>query len=432
MFAYLGAVEMKVKQMWGLVKQSVSSWSEDYAPSMGAALSYYTLFSITPLLLIVISVAGLVFGADAVRGVVIAQLQSLMGEESARAIKEMLSTASEPSTGGIAATVSVIGLLIGATTVFNELQSDLDRIWRVPARVKTSGLWTLLRTRLLSFGMVLGVIFLLTVSLVTSAALSTLGKWWGAWFGGWELLAHLLDIVVNFGLLTLVFALIYKMIPRVHVGWHDVWTGAAVTAILFTIGKVLIGLYLGKSDITSNFGAAGSFVIMMVWVYYSTQIFLFGAEFTWVYANNYGSRRHEAKNVDNAQREEQTVPTRSDSAGPKPSVARERLPATTSAVPTGAAPFSASAEQAPAVRSPTHPAASASIEPRVSAATRPLASARTLDVKSVLRDKRVALGLAIATGIAVAIAARMGALKGALRAVTPRRRPTTAPRRLAS
>ena len=432
MFAYLGAVEMKVKQMWGLVKQSVSSWSEDYAPSMGAALSYYTLFSITPLLLIVISVAGLVFGADAVRGVVIAQLQSLMGEESARAIKEMLSTASEPSTGGIAATVSVIGLLIGATTVFNELQSDLDRIWRVPARVKTSGLWTLLRTRLLSFGMVLGVIFLLTVSLVTSAALSTLGKWWGAWFGGWELLAHVLDIVVNFGLLTLVFALIYKMIPRVHVGWHDVWTGAAVTAILFTIGKVLIGLYLGKSDITSNFGAAGSFVIMMVWVYYSTQIFLFGAEFTWVYANNYGSRRHEAKNVDNAQREEQTVPTRSDSAGPKPSVARERLPSTTSAVPTGAAPFSASAEQAPAVRSPTHPAASASIEPRVSAATRPVASARTLDVKSVLRDKRVALGLAIATGIAVAIAARMGALKGALRAVTPRRRPTTAPRRLAS
>src|SRR3569623_1439591 len=175
---------MNVKQAWRLTKQSIGSWSEDYAPSMGAALSYYTLFSIAPLLIIVIAVAGLFFGADAVRGVIFAQLQALMGTEGAEAIREMLSTASDAKTGGLAAIVSVIGLLIGATTVFNELQNDLDRIWRAPARVKSSGVWNLLRTRLLSFGIILAVAFLLTVSLVTSAALATIGKWWGAWFGG--------------------------------------------------------------------------------------------------------------------------------------------------------------------------------------------------------------------------------------------------------
>jgi membrane protein len=286
---------MNAKQALALTKQSISSWSDDYAPSMGAALSYYTLFSIAPLLIIVISLAGLFFGADAVRGVIFAQLQALMGDEGAKAIQEMLSTTSEPKTGAIASAASIIGLMIGATTVFNELQSDLDRIWRAPARVQKSGIWTLLRTRLLSFGMILGVAFLLAVSLILSAAVATMGKWYGAWFGGWEALAHILDLVLNFALLTAVFAMIYKMIPRVHVGWHDVWIGAGVTALLFTLGKFLIGLYLGKSDMTSSFGAAGSMVLVMVWVYYSSQIFLFGAEFTWVYANTYGSRRDIAK-----------------------------------------------------------------------------------------------------------------------------------------
>jgi membrane protein len=313
---------MNVKQIWALTQQSISSWSEDYAPSMGAALSYYTLFSIAPLLVIVISVAGLFFGADAVRGVIFAQLQSLMGDDGANAIQDMLATASDPKTGGFATLVSVIGLLIGATTVFNELQSDLDRIWRAPARVKASGIWTLLRTRLLSFGMILGVAFLLTVSLVTSAALAMIGKWWGGWFGGWEVLAHVLDIVVNFGLLTLIFALIYKMIPRVHVSWHDVWIGAAVTSMLFVLGKFLIGLYLGKSDMTSSFGAAGSSVLVMVWVYYSSQIFLFGAEFTWVYANMYGSRRELAKKEGTLPGAPQDVPTRNNDAGAAPGGAR--------------------------------------------------------------------------------------------------------------
>ncbi len=285
---------MKPKQIWALTKQTMGSWAEDYAPSMGAALSYYTLFSIAPLLIIVIAIAGLFFGADAVRGVIFAQLASLLGSDSATAIQDMLTSASKPSTGAIATVVSVIGLLVGATTVFNELQSDLDRIWRRPAEETLSGMWKLVRTRLLSFGMILGFIFLLTVSLVTSAALSALGKWWGG-FVAWEVLAHAIDLTLNFGVLTLMFALIYKMIPRVHVAWRDVWVGAGVTALLFVIGKFLIGLYLGKSSVASSFGAFGSVVLLMLWVYYSAQIFLFGAEFTWVYANEYGSRRDQKK-----------------------------------------------------------------------------------------------------------------------------------------
>lgn len=284
---------MTARQVISLLKQTMTSWTNDYAPSMGAALSYYTLFSIGPLFIIVISIAGLFFGADAVRGVIFDQLQSLMGHDSAKAIQDMLSSASHPTTGAIAAIASVIGLLVGATTVFNELQSDLDRIWRRPAPQQISGLWKLIRTRLLSFGMILGLIFILTISLITSAALAAIGKWWGADI--WEAVAHVLDIVINFGVLTLVFALIYKMIPRVHVGWHDVWIGAGVTALLFVIGKFLIGLYLGKSNAASSFGAAGSIALLMLWVYYTTQIFLFGAEFTWVYANAYGSRAKQTK-----------------------------------------------------------------------------------------------------------------------------------------
>ena len=281
---------MAFKQIWGLTKEAMSAWSKDYAPSMGAALSYYTLFSITPLLIIVIAVAGLIFGADAVRTVVFDQLHALMGEEGAEAVQDMLARSSEPTTGGFAAILSVVGLLIGATTAFGEIQSALDRIWRAPV-YKGSGLWFLVRTRLLSFGMILGLAFLLTVSLITSAALSTIGKWWDGWLGGWEVLAPILDIVVTLGFLTLVFALIYRMIPRVSVAWSDVWIGAAVTSILFTIGKVLIGLYLGKSDVTSSFGTAGSLVVVMIWVYYASLIFLFGAELTRVYAETYGSRR---------------------------------------------------------------------------------------------------------------------------------------------
>jgi len=283
---------MTGRQLWELGRKAINAWADDYAPSMGAALSYYTLFSIAPLLLIVIAVAGFFFGAEAVRGQLFAQLSSLVGPEGARAIEQILASASSPREGAIAAATGFVVLIIGATTVLGELQNALDRIWRAPSVRKRGGLIGLARSRLLSIAMILGIAFVLMVSLVVSAGLAAVGKWWGVWFGGWELLAHALDLAMSFGLMTVLFALIYKIIPRVRIRWHDVWIGAAVTALLFAVGKVLIGLYLGRSGVASGFGAAGSLVLFMVWVYYSAQIFLIGAEFTWVYAHEYGSRRN--------------------------------------------------------------------------------------------------------------------------------------------
>ncbi|MDH0866692.1 YihY/virulence factor BrkB family protein [Mitsuaria sp. GD03876] len=274
-----------------MIKDAVSAWIDDYAPSMGAALSYYTVFSMGPLLVIVISLAGLVFGEDAVRGELFGQIDGLMGPEAAQGIQEVLRNVSRPSTGVIGTVIGVAVLLIGATTVFGELQDALDRIWRAPARVRESGLWSLLRARLLSFGMIVGVAFLLLVSLVTGAAVSALGKWWGGWFGGWEWLLQGINAVVGFAMTTVVFALVYQVMPRVKVAWSDVWVGAAVTAALFTIGRVLIGLYIGKTGVAGGFGAAGSVAVIFVWVYYSAQVFLVGAEFTWLYAQRLGSRR---------------------------------------------------------------------------------------------------------------------------------------------
>jgi membrane protein len=284
-----------VKAVWSLFKQAIDAWTEDYVPSMGAALSYYTLFSIAPLLLIVIGLAGLVFGGDAARGEIFGQLRGLMGDEGAAAVERLLQAADKPEGGAIATVTGTAMLLLGAMTVFGELQNALDRIWRAPARKKASGWWNLLHSRLLSFGMILGVAFLLMVSLVMSALVSALGKLWGPAVHGWETIAHLIDILVSFGIVTVLFAMIYKLIPRVRIRWRDVWVGAAVTAALFAVGKLLIGLYLGKSTVASAFGAAGSLVVMMVWVYYSAQIFLLGAEFTWIYAHTYGSRRGELR-----------------------------------------------------------------------------------------------------------------------------------------
>ena len=190
--------------------------------------------------------------------------------------------------------------------MFGELQDALDRIWRAPERDKTSGWWGLIRARLLSFGMILGIAFLLIVSLVLSAAVAALGRWWSGAFGSWEVLAQVVNLVVGYLVTTLAFAMIYKIMPRVKIRWHDVWLGAAVTALLFTVGRFLIGLYLGKSGIASGFGAAGSLIIILVWVYYSAQIFLLGAEFTWVYARTFGSMR----NVDAPTKPEDPKPTR--------------------------------------------------------------------------------------------------------------------------
>jgi membrane protein len=282
---------MTARDLWGLIKAAAAGWVSDYAPSMGAALAYYTMFSIAPLLLIVISIAGLVFGDAAARGEIFSQLESLLGPTGALAVQHLLESV-HGATKDVAGTVfGVVLLLIGATSVFGELQDALDRIWRAPARAGQSGLWTLLRTRLLSFGMILGIGFLLMVSLVAHAALAALRKWWGPVLGDWATAASIIESGSSFLLITVVFAMIYKIMPRVRIDWKDVWIGAAVTSLLFTAGKFLIGVYIGSSGIASVFGAAASLVVVLLWVYYSAQIFLLGAEFTWVYAHKFGSRK---------------------------------------------------------------------------------------------------------------------------------------------
>lgn len=281
---------MTVKDLWGLVKAAASGWVDDYAQSMGAALAYYTMFSIAPLLLIVISIAGLVFGDEAARGEIFSQLQGMLGSAGAIAVQGLLQSVRQPSESVTAAVFSIVLLLIGATSVFGELQDALDRIWRAPVRAGQSGLWGLLRARLLSFGMILGIGFLLLVSLVASAVLAALRKWWVPALSDWAAVATIVELSWSFLMTTVMFALIYKIIPRVRIDWKDVWIGAIVTSLLFSVGKFLIGVYIGRSGIASGFGAAASLVVVLVWVYYSAQIFLLGAEFTWAYAHKFGSR----------------------------------------------------------------------------------------------------------------------------------------------
>ena len=281
---------MKTVSFVAMAKQSAAAWVDDYAPSMGAALAYYTLFSLAPLLLIAVSIAGLVFGADAARGEIFGQLQDVVGDEGAAAAQALLQSLNRPAQGLVGTLVGLATLLVGAASVFGELQNSLDRIWRAPPRGGGVGVWSLLRARLLTFGMVLGIGFLLVVSLLASAAIAAFGKRYANAFGGWAIVAEALNFVLSFAVTTALFAMIYKILPRVRIGWRDVWIGAAVTALLFSLGKSLIGLYLGRSGVASGFGAAGSLILVILWTYYSAQVFLLGAEFTHVYAHACGSR----------------------------------------------------------------------------------------------------------------------------------------------
>lgn len=281
---------MQVKPFFGLIKQAVNSWLDDYAPSMGAAIAFYTVFSLAPLVIIVIGIAGFFWGEEAVQGQLFAQVSSMVGVEGAKAVEGVVQGAQEPSQGIIATIISVLMLGVGATTVFSELQSALDRIWKVDTK-KQSGIWGLIRSRLLSFGLVLTLAFLLLVSLVISSILAALGTWAGGILPGWELLLQGVNLVITLGILTLLFAMIYRFMPQAPVAWRDVRTGAFVTAVLFEIGKVLIGLYMGKASVASSYAAAGSLVVVLIWVYYAAQVFLLGAEFTRVYAEAHGSRK---------------------------------------------------------------------------------------------------------------------------------------------
>ena len=282
---------MTYRDVPALIKVAAVNWVDDYAQSMGAALAFYTMFSIAPLLLIVISVAGFFFGEEAARGEIFGQLHELLGASGALAVQGLLESAGKPAENLLTAILGVLFLYIGATSVFAELQDALNRIWKVPTKPQGSGLWRLLRARLLSFGMILGIGFLLMVSLAFSAGLAALNRWWEPMFVGWSSVVRTLELALSVVLATAVFAMIYKAMPRARIAWKDVWIGATVTSMLFILGKFLIGAYIGKSGISTGFGAAASLVIVLLWVYYSAQIFLFGAEFTWAYAHKFGSHK---------------------------------------------------------------------------------------------------------------------------------------------
>jgi membrane protein len=274
--------------IWGAMR----GWSEHQAASRGAALSFYTLFSLAPILVLVISIAGLFFGAEAARGELFAQISGLIGETGAAAVQGVLA-ATQRTGGGVFATLAAIGMLvIGATTVFAELKSSLDAIWETREQV-TNGIWAYLRKRVLSFGLVLVLAFLLLVSLAVNAALVLLQHYWSQLWtqSSFGLVAEFFSALFSFGTVTLLFAVIFRMLPPVRVTWRDVLPGALITTLLFQIGKRFIGLYLGNSAVASSYGAAGSVVALMLWVYYSAQIFFFGAELTRQYALQFGSLR---------------------------------------------------------------------------------------------------------------------------------------------
>ena len=277
------------KTVLQLLKATYFEWSKDKVPRMGAALAYYTIFSLAPLLVIAIAIAGLVFGAEAVQGRIMGEIQGLVGSESARAIQTMIQSAHKPAHGAIASIVGVALLLVGASGVFSEMQDALNTIWKVDTTSRT-GVWNLVRARFLSFGMVLGIGFLLLVSLLLSAALSAATDYLERFISVLPAALHAMDFLFSLFFIAGLLALIFKLLPDVKIPWSDVWVGAVLTSLLFTAGKFLIGFYIGKSVTMSAYGAAGSVVIILAWIYYSAQLLYFGAEFTRVFSNNCGSQ----------------------------------------------------------------------------------------------------------------------------------------------
>jgi membrane protein len=272
-----------LRESWNILKKTVQDWSSDNVSLHAAAIAYYTAFSVAPLLLIAIAVAGLAFGEQAVRGEIAGQLEGLVGHSGARAIETMMASARHPQGGVTATIVGVVALLIGASGVFVQLRQSLNYVWKVESR-KTQGVWRYLRSRVLSFGMVLSIGFLLLVSLVVSTVIAAVGTRLEARWPGSEVLLHLASSSVSLLLITVLFALLLKFLPDAAIGWRDVWLGAFITAFLFTIGKLGIGIYLGKSGVSSAYGAAASLGIVLIWVYYAAQLVLLGAEFTHVFA----------------------------------------------------------------------------------------------------------------------------------------------------
>jgi membrane protein len=272
-----------------LLRQAGAAWFADNAPRIGAALAFYTLFSLAPVLIVAVSVAGFVFGEKAAQGEIVRQFQGLMGTQGATAIETIIQSTNRPALGVFATTLGLLAILVGASGAFNELKDALNMIWKVDSR--TRSFWTIIsRQRLFSLGLVVATGFLLLTSLVVSAALSAAERFVSNVLPISAILLESINFVFSFGVITILFVFILKFIPDASIAWRDVWMGAAVTSLLFTIGKVAIGFYLGHSALTSAYGAAASLVIFLIWIYYSAQILLFGAELTHVYALKYGSR----------------------------------------------------------------------------------------------------------------------------------------------
>jgi membrane protein len=280
------------KEIWGALKETISEWSNDNVPRLGASLAFYTLLSLAPLLVVVVAIAALAYGKQAAQGQLFWQIRGLMGEEGARTIQGLLQSAYKPGASALATILGLLTLAIGASSVVVELRGALNTIWHVPSDPNStlSGILTIAKERFYSFAMVLGVGFLLLVSLVLNACIAAVGKFFGGFLPANEGLLQAATSVVSFLVITGLFAAIYKFIPAVRLKWSDVIVGASVTALLFTVGKHLIGLYLGKASFGSTYGAAGSLVVVLVWVYYSSQLFFLGAEFTKVYTRKFGSQ----------------------------------------------------------------------------------------------------------------------------------------------
>ena len=301
----------------GMLKEAFTDWKDDEAPRLGAALSYYTIFSLAPLLLIAVAIAGLAFGREAAQGRIVDEVGGVLGKSGGEAIQAMVQNAREPGGGVLATITGVVALLFGASGAFNELRKAMNTVWEVPRR-EGGGIVGIIKDRILSFAMVVFIGFLLLVSLVLSAALSAMGEVMGGFMTEKLHLLQIVNTIVSLGVVTVLFAMIFKFLPDAQpaIAWKDVWIGAFMTAIFFTIGKLAIGLYLGRGTVGSAYGAAGSLLVILVWVYYAAQILFFGAELTQVYASRHGSRAGATSSRE----------ARDAAAGPSPS-ARASSPA---------------------------------------------------------------------------------------------------------
>jgi membrane protein len=280
---------MSWRVLLDVLKTTFTEWQEDKASRLAAALAYYTVFSMAPLIIIVLGIVGFIFGQDMVSGHLLVQIRGLVGEDGAAVFQSIIENASQPSSSIVATLIGVGTLIFGATGLFAQLQDALNTVWGVAPKPGSS-LKHMLETRFLSLTMVFGIGFLLLVSLILSAILSAMDNFILGWAPGSAFLAQGLNLTISFGIITLLFAMIYKVLPDVEIQWGDVWIGAAATSLLFSIGKFVLGFYLGNQSFGSTYGAAGSILIILLWVYYSAQILLFGAEFTQVYAKKFGSR----------------------------------------------------------------------------------------------------------------------------------------------